>query len=199
MKDDFWNQRYAEPGFAYGLEPNLFLKEQVERLPDEAKILVPADGEGRNAIFLARQGFEVVSFDASEVGVQKARTLAEQHGLEIDARACSAQDFDFGESRYDAVALIFFHAPPEVRRYVHKQTLKCLKPNGLVLLNAFSVEQLGRESGGPKNKQMLFTEELLREDFSSCSKLTVQSYTASLNEGPYHRGEACLLSLVGSK
>ncbi len=200
MPQDFWNTRYAAAGFAYGLSPNRFLAARATLLPPGGTVLLPADGEGRNAVFLAKQGFAVTAFDRSEVGMAKARALAEDNGVSIDAQAVDAMDFDYAPGRYDAVALIFAHLPPPVRRFVHAKAVEALKPGGLILLQAFRPEQLGRSSGGPKDPTMLYDAAMLRDDFAACARVEFLEETVEpLDEGPSHQGEGALVSLIARR
>jgi len=200
MAQNFWNTRYAAAGFAYGLAPNRFLSEQASRLPPGGRVLLPADGEGRNAVYLAKQGFAVTCFDQSEVGVEKAKALAEKNGVSITALAADALAFDYPPGHYDAVALIFAHLPPRVRCHLHAKTVETLKPGGLVILQAFSPEQLFYASGGPKDPTMLYSEATLRKDFAACAEiLLLETTLETLDEGPSHQGEGAVISLLARK
>ncbi|MGE4528598.1 MAG: class I SAM-dependent methyltransferase [Rhodospirillaceae bacterium] len=200
MTQEFWNTRYGAAGFAYGLTPNRFLAEHVHLLAPGGRVLLPAEGEGRNAIFLAKQGFAVTCFDQSDVGVKKARALAAKNHVSIEAAAADAMAFDYPPGHYDAVALIFAHLPPRVRHHLHAKTVETLKPGGLVLLYAFSPEQLHYASGGPKDPTMLYSEATLRKDFAACSEiLLLETNLESLSEGTSHQGDGAVISLIARK
>lgn len=200
MSQDFWNTRYRAEGFAYGLAPNRFLAAHAGLLPPGGKVLLPADGEGRNAVYLAKLGCAVTAFDLSAVAVEKAGRLAAENGVRIDVRKADAMTFGYGADRYDAVALIFAHLPPRVREHVHAQAVASLKPGGLILLQAFRPEQLGRASGGPKDVAMLYSEAMLRRDFAACSEIVMlESGLEALDEGPSHQGDGAVVSLIARK
>jgi SAM-dependent methyltransferase len=200
MAQEFWNDRYRAAGFAYGFAPNRFLAAHAHLLPPGGRVLLPADGEGRNAVYLARQGFAVTCFDQSAVGVEKAKALAAENGVGIDATVADVLDFDYPPGRYDAVALIFAHLPPRVRAHLHAKTVETLKPGGLVLLQAFAPEQLRHASGGPKDPTMLYSEATLRKDFAACAEIVhLETAIESLDEGPSHQGEGAVISLIARK
>lgn len=194
---DFWNSRYAEPGFAYGTEPNRFFESELQSLRS-GRLLLPCEGEGRNAVHAAGIGWTVDAFDLSTEGRSKCLRLAEASGVEVDYRIADALAFDYGVARYDAIALIFAHFPPLVRKEVHRRCLDALKPGGVLLLEAFSPAQLGKSSGGPQNPELLYSEEMLRGDFSDARILKLETARVVLDEGPYHRGPAEVIRMVVS-
>lgn len=200
MAREFWNDRYRGEDLVYGEAPNRFLAGHVGLLPPGGRVLLPADGEGRNAVHLAELGFAVCSFDQSEVAVEKARAWAARRGVRIDARVADALEFDYAPAAYDAVALIFAHLPPPVRIHVHAKAVEALKPGGLILLQAFRPEQLGRTTGGPKDPAMLYDAATLRRDFAACSEIVRLDGTLEvLEEGPNHRGEGAVISFIARK
>src|SRR5690554_346366 len=129
----FWNDRYSDLEFAYGEEPNAYFKEQISKLKP-GKILLPGDGEGRNGVCAARQGWEVESFDISEEGKKKAEQLAEKHDLSINYSLGSLEELDYEPSSFDAIALIFTHFDPAIRADYRKQFVELLKPGGIIIL-----------------------------------------------------------------
>ncbi len=138
-----WNQRYSEEGFAYGTEPNDFLKAQCFRLPKRGRILCLAEGEGRNAVFLAKQGYLVTAVDQSSVGLQKAVSLAIEHGVEITTEVADLANYDLGSEVWDGIISIAAHVPPLLRKKIHAQVANSLKANGLLLLlSIFSISSL---------------------------------------------------------
>lgn len=193
---EFWNQRYAEDGHAYGVEGNEFLSEELKKL-SPGKILLPADGQGRNACMAAKLGWEVHAFDYSESGQKCALDLANECGVNIKFDCCSAEDFNAEAASFDAIALIYAHLPN--RADFHKNMLKYLKPGGKIILEAFSKDQIGKPSGGPQKAEMLFSVAELKEDFASLSHLNVNAEFIELREGKYHVGEAAVVRAVGIK
>lgn len=195
---EFWNQRYGAEDYAYGIHPNAFFKAQLGRL-EPGRLLLPAEGEGRNAVYAARQGWSVHGFDYSEAAREKALRLAREHGVDIDYRLATYEEIDWPESSFDCLALIFAHVPAEKRRAYHRKLTGYLKPGGKLLLEAFAKGQLGRDSGGPKNLAMLFSREELEEDFAGLAELHIEETETELDEGPFHRGPAAVIRVVGRR
>jgi cyclopropane fatty-acyl-phospholipid synthase-like methyltransferase len=193
---DFWNARYAEAGYAYGTEPNAFLVSQKTLLRPGMQALAVADGEGRNGVWLAQQGLEVLSVDASEVGLRKTRELAADRGVTLRTEQADLTTWSWPEQAFDVVAAIFIHFPPEVRPSMHRRMFQALKPGGLLILEAFTPEQLKYKSGGPPVAEMLYTADLLRIDFAGGEILRLEELVAELAEGKYHRGPAAVVRLV---
>ncbi|MGC6368033.1 MAG: class I SAM-dependent methyltransferase [Candidatus Marinamargulisbacteria bacterium] len=192
-----WDQRYQSSEYAYGESPNDYLKSQIKRFKKDAHILLPADGEGRNGVFLARQGFKVTTFDQSAVGCKKAELLAKKFDVDLSIHHDSLNTFSF--SAYDGIILCFFHLPPNDRVRLHHICQQALNPNGILVLNGFDVSQLPLSSGGPKDPAMLFTTDIIQNDFQQLSILELSHYSYMLNEGPFHQGAAELVGFVGQK
>jgi 2-polyprenyl-3-methyl-5-hydroxy-6-metoxy-1,4-benzoquinol methylase len=191
----FWDERYAENKYAYGKEGNVFLKEELQKL-NAKSILLPADGQGRNACMAALLGLDVIAFDYSQSGKESAEALANELNVKINFECCAAEDFK-SDQQFDVVALIYAHLPE--RATFHQNMLQFLKPSGTNILEAFSKNQLGKNSGGPKVAPMLFSKEELASDFAACSKLEITETETVLNEGQYHAGVASVIRLVGTK
>ena len=195
---DFWNERYSADEFAYGTLPNEFLKEQLFKL-NAGNILFPAEGEGRNAVYAAKQGFTVSAFDMSTAGKSKAEKLAASQNVEIDYQIARLQDFDFGIERFDIISFVYVHMGPDIRTLVHQKALNGLKKGGRIILEAFSKNQLGKDSGGPKNIDWLFSKEILKDDFEGLELEILEETQTQLKEGPFHSGLADVVRLVGIK
>ncbi len=193
-----WNERYNSEEFLFGKEPNRFFKETIDKL-DPGKILLPADGEGRNAVYAAKTGWEVHAFDASEVGKDKALDLADQKGVSIDFEVKLIEDFEAEPNSFESIALIYCHLHPSIRGIFFEKLVESLAPGGTIILEGFRKEQLGLTSGGPKDPEMLFSAEQLVTDFGKLTKLTVTRETVWLDEGPGHQGEAKVVRLIGKK
>ena len=163
---EFWDIRYAPDHYYYGKEPNGFFKSCIDSFPS-GKILLPGDGEGRNAVYAAGMGWDVHSFDQSKMGRKKALMLAEEHGVSISYNVCDISEYAFQENTFDMVALIYVHLYPEERRLFHNAFVSALKPGGRLVMEVFSKMQLGRDSGGPKDLDLLYDVEELKEDFQS--------------------------------
>jgi SAM-dependent methyltransferase len=186
MDQNFWDSKYQDESYHYGDEANRYLKLMLDNRP-AGKILLPADGEGRNAVYAAKQGWEVYAFDQSPVAQQKALALAEQEDVEIDFQIADAWDYE-APLKFDAIALIYAHFPADLRKHFHQKVKASLKTGGEIWLEAFSPGQLAYTSGGPKNKAMLYTPEMISEDFKDLQIRQAEISKYILNEGPGHQG-----------
>lgn len=195
---DFWNDRYGAEEFAYGTLPNDFFKVELSKL-EPGSILLPAEGEGRNAIYAAKNGFNVSAFDISIRGQKKALHLAKSQKVEIDYSIARLQDFDFGKEKFDAISFIYVHMESDTRTYVHTKAVNALKPRGRIILEAFNKNQLGNESGGPKDIDWLFSKDQIKDDFKDLKIEILEETQTTLAEGPYHSGEADVIRFVGVK
>ncbi len=195
----FWNERYSQQEMAYGLEPNVFLRAQLKNLKP-GRILLPAEGEGRNAVYAASQGWDVLAFDFSEAGQAKALGLARQQGVTIEYQVADAQAFETAPETLDAVALIFAHFNPVLRLILHRKVVAWLKPGGTLILEAFHPNQLeGYTSGGPKDQTMLYTAHMLQQDFDGLDFQLLEEREVELQEGAYHSGKGYVTRLVATK
>ncbi|SDX87330.1 class I SAM-dependent methyltransferase [Flavobacterium degerlachei] len=196
---NFWNERYAENEYAYGIQPNQFFSESISKLPENGKILFPAEGEGRNAVFAAKNGFEVFAFDTSMEGKKKADKLANDNGVKIDYRVGILEELDFEPASFDGVVFIYSHFPKAIRATIHQQIERLLKSNGVVIFEAFSKEQLQYPSGGPKDIEMLFSEEEVKEEFKNIAFDFLKTEIIELSEGPFHQGKGSVIRFIGKK
>lgn len=195
---NFWDQNYSVEGYKYGLEPNAFLAQQAHRLPAAAAVLLPGDGEGRNGVWLARQGHQVTSVDASMVGLEKARKLAAQAGVELATCLADLSDWSPATASVDAVVLTYVHLPPGIRGEVHRRLAQALKPGGLLILESFHPRQLNFSSGGPKAAELLYSLEILRADFAAfLDEVLAWEGESCLDEGPGHQGAAYVTRWIG--
>lgn len=195
---DFWDQRYSMLDYVYGQEPNAFFKQQIDLL-SPGKILLPAEGEGRNAVYASLKGWVVNAFDYSRSGQKKAYELAKLKEATIHYQLSDLHTYEWPENEYDLIGLFYTHQTPESRKFLHKKVLSALKKDGIILLEAFSKKQLPLASGGPKNIDMLYSSELLLEDFSPYQPRLLEEKRVLLKEGAYHKGEAEVLRLVLKK
>ena len=194
----FWNERYAEHEFAYGKEPNQFLKEHIHLLP-KGKVLFVAEGEGRNAVFAAKNGLQVYAFDYSDSGQKKAMVLASENNVVIDYEVSDVLQLSYKKNSFDAIVFIFAHFPSDIRKKAHEELLSLVKPNGKIVFEAFSKEQLKYTSGGPKESAMLFSEDEVRKEFVNVTFDFLKTQLVMLNEGPYHQGEGKVIRFIGTK
>lgn len=196
----FWDERFAEPGYKYGTEPNAFLQAQAGRLSPGSRVLVPGDGEGRNSVWLSAQGHEVLAMDASQVGLAKAAALAAERGVALATEVGDLADWAPQAGAWDAVALVYVHLPSSIRAGAHRRLAQGLKPGGWLILEAFHPAQLGRPSGGPKDVDMLYTLALLREDLAGlCDEVLGWEGEVRLSEGPGHQGDGRVTRYVGRR
>lgn len=194
----FWNERYAEQEFAYGKEPNQFLKAHLHLLP-KGKILFVAEGEGRNAVFAAKNGFQVYAFDYSDSGRKKAKNLASENNVVIDYEVSDVLQLSYEKHSFDAIVFIFAHFPSDIRKKAHEKLLTLLKVNGKILFEAFSKKQINYTSGGPKDFSMLFSEDEVKNEFTRVNFDFLKTEIVDLNEGPYHQGKGVVVRFIGNK
>ncbi|MDH4275038.1 MAG: class I SAM-dependent methyltransferase [Gammaproteobacteria bacterium] len=199
MTPDFWNERYSENGFAYGTEPNVFLVESRrywER--KQGKALAVADGEGRNGVWLAKQGFDVLSVDASQAGLEKAQALAQRQQVSLRTLCVDLTAWTWPRAEFALVASIYVHFPEAIRKSMHRAMWDALAPGGILVLEAFRPEQVLNQypSGGPRTLDMLYTLDMLRADFVGAEILFADELVTYLLEGKYHCGEGAVVRLV---
>ena len=200
---DRWNDRYSTDEFAYGEQPNNYLKEQLVQL-DTGTILFPAEGEGRNAVFAAKLGWKVSAFDISIEGKNKALQLAENNNVSIDYQVGELQELDYKAEQFDAIALIYAHFPSAIKSTYHKILSNYLRKGGLLIFEAFSKKHLDylakdEKVGGPKEIDMLFSIEEIRTDFENYEVLALEEKEIELNEGLFHNGLGSVIRFVGRR
>lgn len=197
MMEDFWNQRYAEHPTVYGTMPNLFFKNFIDQ-QEPGALLLPAEGEGRNALYAAARGWQVDAFDFSMEAREKTLQQAESLHLAVNYETKKIQEYS-AEKLYDLVALIYVHTEPLVRKSFHAALVKSIKPGGFLILEAFSKSQLEFKSGGPAAIDMLFDTTLLMEDFKALQVIQCEQLETELNEGAFHKGKASVMRFIGVK
>ncbi len=198
MTSQFWNERYQGNETVYGYEPNAFFKEQL-LLRKPGKLLLPAEGEGRNALFAAKHGWEVSAFDYSEVAQKKALNRARELNLSIDYTIKSIEGLILTPASVDVIGLIYVHLYPSQRQTFHQQCKEALKTGGSIILEAFSPEQLKHSSGGPRVPEMLYTLEALQQDFAGMRIERAVQKEVVLAEGPFHTGPASIVQFIATK
>jgi len=198
-----WNDRYSTTEFAYGEQPNNYLKEQLEKLV-VGEILFPAEGEGRNAVFAAKLGWTVSAFDISIEGKNKAFRLAETNKVTIDYQVGELQTLNYHTEQFDAIALIYAHFPGDIKSLYHKTLDKYLKKGGSVIFEAFSKRHIdyiskNEKVGGPKDIAMLFSIDELKSDFVNYEIIELVEKEIELSEGLFHNGKGSVIRFVGRK
>jgi cyclopropane fatty-acyl-phospholipid synthase-like methyltransferase len=196
-----WNSRFeAAPGYLFGTEPNHYLKQQQAQLRPGGRVLCVADGDGRNSVWLARQGFQVEAFDIAEAGVRKARALAREQGVAVHYDVADAQTWAWPSARYDAVVAVFIQfADPAQRARLFERMAQALVPGGVLVLQGYTPQQLAYKTGGPPRADHLYTPELLREAFAGLQIVDLRAYEAELAEGTQHVGRSALIGLVARR
>jgi SAM-dependent methyltransferase len=197
MQAEFWNERYKEEVFAYGIEANDFLRTQS--FPEGSKILCLAEGEGRNGVYLAEQGHDVTCVDYSEEGIRKMTQLADMKGVVIHPVLADLNEYEFLPNAWDGIVIIFGHLPTALREKVHGQFFKGLKPGGKMVLEAYHKSQMEYKTGGPMTETMLYSEEELRSDFHEFEHLEIHQLEREVHEGEFHFGTAAVIQVVAEK
>jgi hypothetical protein len=199
MSNEFWDDKFGGDTYRYGKEPNAFLEHRHTLLPKRGKILVLGDGEGRNGVFLAKKKFDVTTIDASKVGIEKAKALADEVGVELDARYGVLPDVEIEEGAYDGVVITYLHLSPEARKATHNLATKALKSGGVLIMEAFDKDQLNYDSGGPPEEELLYDADMLRSDFDGLVIEGISQLNTVLHEGHGHEGEASVIRLIATK
>ncbi len=192
-----WNERYSEDEYVYGTEPNSFLAKHAGMLSDP--VLSIGEGEGRNAVFLASLGLKVHGVDGSEVGLAKAQALAKSKGVEIQTEVADLGTFEPVVSCYGSVVSISAHLPSAIRRRLYPLVERCLRTDGIILLEAYTEDQLARDTGGPKDPDMLMTLAKIEREFPNFEPILLRELEREVYEGTYHTGIASVVQFIGKK
>ena len=191
-----WNERYNTPDYIYGTEPNDFLREHAAAIPAGGSVLCLAEGEGRNAVFLAQQGYVVTAVDSSEVGLAKAAALADARGVKIRRLHADLGDFALGEEAWDGIVSIFCHLPSFVRQPLYAALARSLRPGGVFLLESYTPAQLAFSTGGPKDVDMLVDAATLRRELPGLQFSLLQECPRDVVEGSFHTGRAAVVQAL---
>lgn len=193
---EFWNERYRGDGYAYGTEPNDFLRAEAGRIA-RGKVLCLAEGEGRNAVFLAGLGHQVTAVDYAAEGLRKAAGLARERGVELATVEADLATFELGDGAWSGIVSIWAHTPPDVRRRVHAAIARALAPGGTFVLEAYRPEQIALGTGGPKDPAMMPTLAQLRDELVGLELVVARESDREIDEGPFHRGPSATVQVVG--
>lgn len=195
-----WNRRFADAGYIFGTEPNVYLRHHADKLAPGGRVLCVADGEGRNSVWLARQGMQVDAFDIAETGVDKAKKLAAAAGLTVNYAVADCDGWPWPVDAYDAVVAIFIQfAEPAMRERLFERMIAALKPGGLLVLQGYTPKQLEYKTGGPPILSHLYTADMLRAGFSALDIIELHEYEADLSEGSQHAGRSALVAMIARK
>lgn len=193
-----WDVRFSDEGFFYGKNPNAFFAGFIKRSEKQGRLLLPGEGEGRNAVFAAGQGWAVDAFDSSRVARNKALKYASDERVEINYNLLDIASFSPIYETYDLIALVFVHLPDGMRKRFHHQIIESLKPGGSVLIESFAKEQIHNHSGGPPDEKLLYSMEILKSDFRDLKIMQLCQQHQHLDEG-HHHGMADLVRLIAKK
>ncbi len=191
-----WDEKYDGAEYIYGTEPNTVLHDNFTAMP-LGKVLCLAEGEGRNAVFLARQGYKVTAVDSSIIGLKKAEKLADENDCTIEIVHADLEDFDPGLKKWDGIVSIFCHIPLHIRKKLHKKIVHALKTNGVFLLEAYTAAQLAHGTGGPPTEDLMMSAELLREELNGLEFKQLQELERDVIEGSYHSGRGAVVQAIG--
>lgn len=197
----FWNEKFDGDEHLYGTEPNAYIKEKSDLITGGGKVLCLGEGEGRNALFLAKAGHDIVAIDASDVGLAKAHRLTQAHGHTIDTIHMDLAEWEPEAEQYDAVATSYLHLPQPLRKEVFHKAVTALKPGGVFIGEFFSTDQLEYASGGPKAIELLYTADDMRDTLAGepISVESLEKVLTHLDEGRGHRGEASVIRVLFKK
>lgn len=192
----FWDSRYQGSDYAYGTEPNDYLRAQMALIPKGGRVLCLADGEGRNSVFLADNGFQVTAVELSSEGIEKAKRLARQRGVTVTFIEADVNDVEIKPAGWDAIVSIFLHLPRKLRQGLHQRILQGLAPSGVYLYEAYTLDQLGKGTGGPKEPQVLASPQDVLEDFPRDRVHHFFAGERPIHEGPLHSGAGAIAQLT---
>jgi SAM-dependent methyltransferase len=193
-----WNERYSQPDYAFGKHPNDFLVEVTDQIP-KGRVLCLAEGEGRNAVYLAQKGCQVTAVDASEVGLAKAQNLALERSVEIETIAADLAEFQIQPNAWDAVISIFCHLPPTLRAQVHQQVVAGLRPGGVFVLEAYTPRQLELKTGGPPNADLMMDLATLQQELEGLKFNHAVELERDIQEGQFHQGRSAVVQVLALK
>jgi len=191
-----WDERYSSSEYAYGTEPNDFLVAQYRKLPP-GKVLCLAEGEGRNAVWLAQQGFQVTAVDASGVGLEKARRLASERSVTIETIHADLTHYRIEADAWEGIVSIFCHLPPPLRATIHHQVISGLRPGGVFLLEAYTPRQIELGTGGPPVAELTMDLDTLRRELAGLDLAHAEELERDVHEGRYHFGRASVVQIIG--
>ena len=195
MDAEFWNNRYARDDFVYGTEPNDFVASVAARIPP-GPVLCLAEGEGRNAVFLAARGHAVTAVDQSDVALGKAQKLAAERGVRIETIVADLAAYRIAPGSWAGIVATWAHLAPPLRRRVHAQTAAGLRPGGVFVLEAYTPAQLAYDTGGPRSVELLMTAVQLRDELAGLEFEVLRELERDVREGSKHTGRAAVVQVL---
>ncbi len=196
---DRWEKRFSAEGYAFGKEPNAFLRAQAPLLRGRKTALSVADGEGRNGVWLAQQGLDVLTIDFSPAGVAKAKALAAERGVRLRTEIADVTTWHWPKNAFDVVVAIFIFVDPHERDGFFANLKGAVAPGGLLLIQGYRPKQLEYRTGGPSDAARTYTRDILQAGFGDMTRLDIREYDAVINEGSSHAGMSALIDLVATK
>lgn len=193
-----WDERYGVDDYIYGTEPNDFLRDMWQKIP-KGRVLCLADGEGRNSVFLAEQGYQVTAVDASGVGIEKGRRLAVERGVEVESIHADLAEFTIEPNHWQGVVSIFAHIPPEARQRIHRQVVEGLVPGGVLVLEAYTPQQLALGTGGPPVPELTMDIDRLTPELSGLQFEKAEEFERDVVEGTHHTGKGAVVQVLAIK
>jgi SAM-dependent methyltransferase len=198
MDTTFWDDRYAAEEYAYGESPNAFVAEMAMYIPD-GPVLCLAEGEGRNAVYIAKSGHRVTAVDQSAMGLNKALRLAEANGAVIETIHADLEDYQIMPGAWAGIVATFAHLPPSLRRKVHAAVVQGLKPDGVFILEAYTPAQLALGTGGPKVPELLMTLDSLRDELAGLEFIVTREIERDVTEGTFHQGRGAVVQILARR
>lgn len=196
---NLWDSRYGSEDYYYGTEPNDFLKANADQIYPRGKVLCLAEGEGRNAVFLAQQGFQVTAVDQSSIGLSKLRRLAQLQNVSIQPILSDLSEYWIETMKWDCIVSIWCHLPKELRKRLHRSVVQGLSPNGILILEAYHPRQLEYKTGGPSDVNLLMTLKELQDEFQGLDFLVAREVDREVHEGKGHFGKSAVTQLICRK
>jgi len=195
---EFWNERFSTHAAIYGKEPNQFFKEFIDACNVPGSLLLPAEGQGRNAVYAAKKGWKVTAFDFSEAGRIEALQYAEREQVSIQYNLLDIATFKAAE-QYDLVALIYVHQQPSIRKAFHHELTKAIRPGGNLIMEVYNKQQIHNNTGGPGDIEMLYDAAMMRSDFADLEMVQLEEIHTNISEGNFHSGMSDVLRMVAKK
>lgn len=196
---NIWHEKYQQDEYLYGTDANDFLRAHSAHIPAGGRVLSIGEGEGRNAVYLAQQGYEVTAIDAAESGLEKVAKLAQARGVKVDTQLIDLNDYEFAQNHWDGIINVFCHLPPTLRQQVHGQIITALKPNGVFLLEAYSPRQLEFNTGGPSTLELLYCKNEIKNEMAELTIEYLQEVERYIKEGKGHDGMSAVVQLLARK
>lgn len=196
---NMWDERYSKKEYVYGKAPNDFLADSASLIPASGDVLCLAEGEGRNACFLAGEGFKVSAIDSSQEAIKKAKSLAQEKGVDFSYQQVSLEDFDYQENAWDGIVSIFAHTDTQTQNLIFEKVRSSLRPGGFFILEGYTVDQLNNGTGGPKSADMMFSLERLKEAFKGFDIIVARNIRREIHEGAFHNGISDVAQFICKK